>query len=46
MKRDLPKYGNMGGGALLQAVMEDGQGNHAPVGTGSNNSDFSIDCAN
>jgi hypothetical protein len=40
-----PKYGNsMGGGALLQAVMEDDKGNHAATGTGSNNSDFSIDC--
>jgi hypothetical protein len=41
----MPKYGNMGGGALLEAVMEDDQGNHAAMGTGSNNSDFSIDCA-
>ena len=40
-----PKYGNsMGGGALLQAVMEDDKGNHAITGTGSNNSDFTIEC--
>jgi hypothetical protein len=40
-----PKYGNtMGGGALLEAVMEDDKGNHGPVGTGSNNSDFSVEC--
>jgi hypothetical protein len=41
----MPKYGNMGGSALLEAAMEDDQGNHTTVGTGSNNSDFSIDCA-
>jgi hypothetical protein len=41
-----PKYGSMGAGALLQAVMEDAKGNHAPAGTGSNNANFSIDCMN
>ena len=41
-----PKYGNsMGGSAALEAVMEDDKGNHAIVGTGSNNSDFNIDCS-
>jgi len=41
-----PKYGgSMGGGALLEAVMQDEKGNHDPVGTGSNNSDFTIECA-
>jgi hypothetical protein len=40
-----PKYDNsMGGSAALEAVMEDDKGNHAIVGTGSNNSDFTIDC--
>ena len=41
----MPKYGSMGGSALLEAVMEDDQGHHALAGTGSNNSDFSIECA-
>jgi hypothetical protein len=42
-----PKYGNdMGAGALLQAVMEDSQGNHSPAGTGSNNSSFTLTCTN
>jgi hypothetical protein len=36
----------MGVGALLQAVMEDSKGNHAIVGTGSNNSSFTIVCTN
>jgi hypothetical protein len=41
-----PKYGgSMGGGALLEAVMEGPDGSHGPVGIGSNNSDFTIDCA-
>ena len=41
------KFGDsMGVGALLQAVMEDSKGNHAIVGTGSNNSSFTIVCTN
>jgi hypothetical protein len=40
-----PKFGNtMGGEALLQAIMEDQQGNHEGMGQPSNNADFSINC--
>jgi hypothetical protein len=40
-----PKYDNsMGVGAAMEAVMEDDKGNHAMTGTGSNNSEFTVDC--
>jgi hypothetical protein len=40
-----PKFGpTMGVGALLQAVVEDAQGNHGGMEQASNNADFSITC--
>jgi hypothetical protein len=42
-----PKYGNtMGVGAGMEAVMEDDKGNHAIIGTASNNSEFNVECTN
>lgn len=40
-----PAFGNsMGGSAILQAIVEDAQGNHGMLTQGSNNADFSITC--
>ncbi len=40
-----PKYGNqLGGGAILQAIGVDANGNHGILTQGSNNSDLNITC--
>jgi hypothetical protein len=40
-----PKFGTtIGASALLQAVVQDQQGNHGGTPTASNNADFSVNC--